>query len=166
MEDGRVVVRGKVEEPEHVDHGEQERAGADGLQRAGRGVDANVGAQDGEDEGDGVPEGEREPVRLDRVGREGAEDARREGELEQDAEPADADGRAGIVKGELGEDGPDEGRPPRDKVDEECGLSMVSSKQTRQLDGTDDEEWVAESGRLVSEGEGVERVSLLTLACS
>lgn len=75
----------------HVDNGQQQPTDPDGTLGSGA-EDANVGAEDGKDGGDGGPYRDGEPLDLYRVGGEGVEDEAGEEELEEDAEPGDADG--------------------------------------------------------------------------
>lgn len=62
MEGERVLFRGEVEDPEDVDDGEDEPAGAHSFQGARVGEDALVSANDGEDEGNGAEDGYLVPV--------------------------------------------------------------------------------------------------------
>ena len=82
-----ILLRGEVEDPEDIDHSEDEPAGGHGVQRGDTSEYALLHAEDGEDNRYGAEGCDLEAVHGDGVSREGVEDAEDEEELDEDGEP-------------------------------------------------------------------------------
>ncbi len=127
---GRGGGRGaKVKDPDNVEHGEEDEAGAGSLTGAIVGVDEAVDAGAGEDEAGGKVAAEGDLVGLDGVGSDDDEDANVEEEGEDDGPP----GKLGeVVLG--GASGLDLGDDTRDEANEPGKLrSMLVFRWRRRI---------------------------------